>query len=134
MAKKKSDIDFIYPESNERPRRYGYEYYSLSGIKDGKNNATKSDLVEFVASDCKISKKEAGKVIDSVCKNISALLDISNSKNAKNAAVTIAGFGMFKAVKRQQKARNYRVTDRNGKVHTGRTEAKEVVSVTFKKY
>lgn len=133
---KKNDIDFIYPAAKKRSKkREEYDYdYSLRGIKDGKNNSTKADLTEFVASDCKISKAMAAKVIDSVCKNISALLDIKNSKNAENAAVTIAGFGMFKAVKRTQPARNYRIKDRNGVVHTGHTPEKEVVSVTFKKY
>jgi len=43
---------------------------NLRGIKGGKNNLTKKDLVDFVAKDTKLTKKDVKGVLDSLFSTI----------------------------------------------------------------
>ncbi len=55
---------------------------------------TKTELIEAMAADAKISKASAGKVLDSMIKHISKTLK-------KGGRVTLVGFGTFSVVKRK---------------------------------
>jgi DNA-binding protein HU-beta len=83
----------------------------------------KSELIEAVAKDAKLSKAAAGRVVDSVLDNI--------KKNTKKGGVRLIGFGTFTTTKR--KARSGRNPQTGEKIRIG---AKKVVkfkpSSTFK--
>lgn len=100
----------------------------LSGIKNGKNNTSKQDLVDFVALETGMKKAYISKVIDQLFKTMGECLDKHES------CVTIRGFGTFVAKERTIPARKYRIKDPNGNVHTGTTKEQTKIVVTFKKY
>ncbi len=61
---------------------------------------TKADLIEKVAKDAKVSKADAGRVLNSV-------LDSMTGALAKGDTVTLVGFGTFSVTKRAaRKGRN----------------------------
>ena len=61
---------------------------------------TKADLIEKVATDAKVSKADAGRVLNSV-------LDSMTGALSKGDTVTLVGFGTFSVTKRAaRKGRN----------------------------
>lgn len=64
----------------------------LKGIKGGKDNFTKKDLVDFVSQQTKITKKDAKCVLDNL---FNVIPEITKS----GGYITIAGFGTFKETK-----------------------------------
>lgn len=82
----------------------------LKGIKGGKDNFTKKDLVDFVSEQTKITKKDAKAVLDSV---FNVIPEITKS----GGYITIAGFGTFKETK--TKARTMKLSAKQRKMlHT----------------
>ncbi len=65
----------------------------LNGKKNGTDNMTKKDMVDFVAADAGVSKKTTQKVIDSYN---SSIVSIARS----GGYITISKFGTFQGVVR----------------------------------
>jgi len=65
---------------------------NLKGIKGGRNNITKSDLIDFVAKETGMTKKDTKTAIDGV---FSVIPQITKA----GGYITIAGFGTFKETK-----------------------------------
>lgn len=65
---------------------------NLKGIKGGKDNFTKKDLIDLVANDAGLTKKDTKTVIDSL---FNVIPEITKS----GGYITIAGFGTFKETK-----------------------------------
>ncbi len=92
---------------------------NLRGIKGGKNNLTKKDLVDFVAKDTKLTKKDVKGVLDSL---FSTIPEITKS----GGYVTIAGFGTFKENK--TKARTMTLTAKQRKMFNTTAKTKKITA------
>ncbi|MCF6185344.1 MAG: HU family DNA-binding protein [Bacteroidales bacterium] len=79
----------------------------LKGIKGGKDNFTKKDLVDFVSQQTKITKKDTKAVLDSV-------FDVIPEITKSGGYITIAGFGTFKETK--IKARTMKLSAKQSKM------------------
>ena len=75
----------------------------LSGLKGGKNNVTKKDIVDFVASETGQTKKATKEIIDAT---MEAIKDITDA----GGYITLKGFGVFYQSKR--KGYTMRTTER----------------------
>jgi len=70
----------------------------FSGIKGGRNNITKKDIVDYTAGRTKLTKKDTKTTID-------AFLDVVKKVTEAGGYITLAGFGTFKVVKRKASTR-----------------------------
>jgi len=66
----------------------------LSGVKGGKNNINKGDIVEFTAKKSKVTQVDTKKVID-------AFIDTVKEVTDGGGYITLSGFGVFKMTKRK---------------------------------
>ena len=89
----------------------------LKGIKGGKDNFTKKDLVDFVSQQTKITKKDAKAVLDSV-------FDVIPEITKSGGYITIAGFGTFKETK--TKARTMKLSAKQKKMLNTTSQTKRV--------
>jgi len=92
---------------------------SLRGVKGGKDNMNKKDMVDFVAAETKLTKKDVKAVIDSFAANVKDTVK-------DGGHVTIAEFGSWKKEKYKYN------TKLNGKSYKGtRTKTKFTPSKNF---
>ena len=89
----------------------------LKGIKGGKDNVTKKDLVDYVAKETKMSKKDVKTAIDGF---ISIIPEITKA----GGYITIAGFGTFKETK--SKARTMTLSAKQRKMLKTSAKTKRV--------
>ena len=89
----------------------------LKGIKGGKDNFTKKDLVDFVSQQTQVTKKDAKSVLDSL---FNVIPEITKS----GGYITIAGFGTFKETK--TKARTMTLTSKQRKMLNTTAKTKRI--------
>jgi len=77
---------------------------TLKGIRGGKDNFTKKDLVKYVAEQCGISQAKAKCTIDATCDFIKTFAGETDS------CVTIANFGSFRTKKYKYNAFGHKGT------------------------
>jgi len=90
---------------------------SLKGIKGGRNNITKKDLVDFVAQDTGLTKKDTKTIIDSVFDTIPKI-------TKSGGYITIAGFGTFKELR--TKARTMKLSAKQRKAFKTSAKTKRI--------
>ena len=95
---------------------------NLKGIRGGKNNFTKKDLIDLVASEAGVTKKDTKAVIDS-------LFNVIPELTKSGGYITIAGFGTFK--EKKTKARTMTLTAKQRKMFNTTAKTKKV---SAKKY
>jgi len=66
----------------------------LSGVKGGKNNMTKQDIVDFSAKKAGLTQKDTKAVID-------AFMETIKEVTTSGGYITLASFGTFKQVSRK---------------------------------
>ena len=91
----------------------------LKGIKGGKDNVTKKDLVDYVAKETGITKKDSKTVIDK-------LFDIIPEITKAGGYITIAGFGTFKETR--TKARTMTLSAKQRKMLKTSAKTKRISS------
>ncbi len=102
----------------------------LTGIKGGKNNFTKKNLVDLVASETEVTKKDTKKVIDSL------FGEVIPQVTKAGGYITIAGFGTFKEKKTKARTMNLSAKQRKmlgTSAKTKKVSAKKYISFSSSK-
>ncbi len=85
--------------SGSRSRAKRRRSRGLSGIRGGKNNFTKKDIVKYCSEETGLSQKVCKDAFDAAIEFIKTFAADTKEKNGKtvpDSCVTIAGFGSFR--------------------------------------
>lgn len=103
---------------------------NLKGIRGGKNNFTKKDLIDLVASQIDVTKKDTKIVIDTL------FGDVIPQVTKAGGYITIAGFGTFQEKKTKARTMKLSAAQRRMLKTTAKTKkvsAKKFISFSSSK-